>query len=276
MADTVSEARYTAAPGGRLAGKRTIVTGAGSGIGRASAKKFAAEGAMVLAVDRAEAAVEDTAREIARAGYRAIAVTADAGSEADVASFIARALDEFGGLDAIYANAGISGGMVPLAEQTVELWQEVLRVNLIGAFLAVKHAALHMMKQKAGSIICTASVAGLRANAGGNPYSASKAGVISLVQTAANSLYGTGVRVNAICPGLIETGMTRTIFERARERGTHEKIGQLNPLTRYGQPEEIAALAAFLASDEASYVNGQAIAVDGGLSSTLPFTVPRR
>ena len=261
---------------GRLAGKRTIVTGAGSGIGRASAKKFAAEGAMVLAVDRAKAAVEATVDEIARAGGKAIAVAADVGAEADVEAFISRAVEAFGGLDAVYANAGISGGLVPLAEQTVEHWQEVLRVNLIGAFLAIKHAAPLMVKQRAGSILCTASVAGLRANAGGNPYSASKAGVISLVQTAANSLYGTGVRVNAICPGLIETGMTEPIFERARERGTHEKIGQLNPLTRYGNPEEIAAVAAFLASDEASYVNGQAIAVDGGLSSTHPFPLPRR
>jgi NAD(P)-dependent dehydrogenase (short-subunit alcohol dehydrogenase family) len=261
---------------GRLAGKRTIVTGAGSGIGRASAKKFAAEGASVLAIDRAAAAVGATVAEIIASGGKAIALTADIGAEADVLGFIARAVEAFGGLDAVYANAGISGGLVPLAEQTVELWQEVLRVNLIGAFLAIKHAAPHMVKQGAGSIICTASVAGLRANAGGNPYSASKAGVISLVQTAANSLYGTGVRVNAICPGLIETGMTKTIFERARERGSHEKIGQLNPLTRYGNPEEIAAVAAFLASDEASYVNGQAVAVDGGLSSTLPFTVPRR
>ncbi len=261
---------------GRLAGKRTIVTGAGSGIGRASAKKFAAEGAMVLAVDRGKAAVEATAGEIASAGGKAIAVAADVGAEAEVEGFISRAVEAFGGLDAIYANAGISGGLVPLSEQTVELWQEVLRVNLIGAFLAIKHAAPLMVKQGAGSILCTASVAGLRANAGGNPYSASKAGVISLVQTAANSLYGTGVRVNAICPGLIETGMTQMIFERARERGTHEKIGQLNALTRYGNPEEIAAVAAFLASDEASYVNGQAIPVDGGLSSTHPFTVPRR
>jgi NAD(P)-dependent dehydrogenase (short-subunit alcohol dehydrogenase family) len=276
MAKAVSEVSREAARSGRLAGKRTIVTGAGSGIGRASAKKFAAEGAMVLAVDRAKAAVAATVGEIARAGGKAIAVAADVGAEADVEGFISRAVEAFGGLDAIYANAGISGGLVPLAEQTVEHWQEVLRVNLIGAFLAIKHAAPLMVKQRAGSIICTASVAGLRANAGGNPYSASKAGVISLVQTAANSLYGTGVRVNAICPGLIETGMTQPIFERARERGTHEKIGQLNPLTRYGNPEEIAAVAAFLASDEASYVNGQAIPVDGGLSSTHPFTVPRR
>jgi NAD(P)-dependent dehydrogenase (short-subunit alcohol dehydrogenase family) len=275
MAQTTPD-HSRAAQGGRLAGKRTIVTGAGSGIGRASAKKFAAEGAMVLAVDREKAAVEATVKEIASAGGNGIAFAADVGAEAEVEAFISRAVEAFGGLDAIYANAGISGGLVPLAEQTVEHWQEVLRINLIGAFLTIKHAAPLMVKQRAGSIICTASVAGLRANAGGNPYSASKAGVISLAQTAANSLYGTGVRVNAICPGLIETGMTQTIFERARTRGTQDKIGQLNPLTRYGNPEEIAAVAAFLASDEASYVNGQAIAVDGGLSSTHPFTVPRR
>src|ERR1700680_3233045 len=274
MADAVSAGLHPTARSGRLAGKRTIVTGAGSGIGRASAKKFAAEGAMVLAVDHAKAAVEATVREIARAGGKSIAVAAHVGAQADVASCIARAVEAFGGLDAVYANAGIRGGLVPLAEQTVEHWQEVLRVNLIGPFLAIKHAAPLMVRQGAGSILCTASVAGLRANAGGNPYSASKAGVISLVQTAANSLYGTGVRVNAICPGLIEAGMTQPIFER--ERGTHEKSGQLNPLTRYGNPEEIAAVAAFLASDEASYVDGQAIAVDGGLSSTHPFTVPRR
>ena len=123
-----------------------------------------------------------------------------------------------------------------------------------------------------GAIICTASVAGLRANAGKSAYAASKAGVISLVQTAANDLYGTGVRVNAICPGLIRTGMTQPIFEGARARGSEGRIGQLNPLRRPGEPREIAAMALFLASDEASYVNGQAFAVDGGLSSTHPFT----
>lgn len=127
------------------------------------------------------------------------------------------------------------------------------------------------MRQGSGSIVLTASVAGLRANAGGSPYSASKAGVISLAQTAAYSLSGTGVRVNAICPGLIETGMTKPIFEYARARGSADRIGQINPLRRAGQPEEIAAAALFLASDESSYVNGQAFAVDGGLSSSHPY-----
>ena len=198
-------------------------------------------------------------------------VAADAGDEEAVAGFVEHCVREHGGVDTVYANAGISGGLVPLAEQTVEYWQTVLRINLIGPFLAIKHASPHMIRQGGGSIICTASVAGLRANAGGTAYSASKAGVISLVQTAANEFYGTGVRVNAICPGLIETGMTKPIFDIARSRGTDQKIGQLNPLRRYGEPEEIAHMALFLASDEASYVNGQAIAVDGGLSSTHPF-----
>jgi NAD(P)-dependent dehydrogenase (short-subunit alcohol dehydrogenase family) len=259
---------------GRLQGKCAIITGAGSGIGRATALLFAAEGAAVLAVDKTEAAVAETAARITSAGGKAIAVAADAGEEADVQGFVERAIAELGGLDAIYANAGIGGGLIPLFEQTVAQWQEVLRVNLIGPFLAIKYAAPYMVKQGKGSIVCTASVAGLRANAAGHPYSASKAGVISLVQTTANSLRGTGVRINAICPGLIETGMTRPIFDNARARGSENKIGQLNPLMRHGEPGEIAATALFLASDDASYVNGQAVVVDGGLSSTHPFSRP--
>ncbi|WP_407175256.1 SDR family NAD(P)-dependent oxidoreductase [Bradyrhizobium sp. STM 3562] len=256
---------------GRLEGKSVIITGAGSGIGRAATLLFATEGARLIAVDRSDG-VNETVSEVKKAGGRAEAVMADAGSEKDVIAFIDRALKAYGKLDAIWANAGISGGLVPLAEQTVEHWQEILRVNLIGAFLAVKHSIPHMTRQGFGSIVCTASVAGLKAGASGHPYAASKAGVISLVQTTAYSLSGTGIRINAVCPGLIETGMTKPVFDRAKERGTTDKIGQLNPLKRAGQPHEIAAMGLFLASDEASYVNGQAFPVDGGLTASMPYT----
>jgi NAD(P)-dependent dehydrogenase (short-subunit alcohol dehydrogenase family) len=254
---------------GRLEGRGTVVTGAASGIGRATSRLFAAEGARVLVFDRAEA-VDETAAMIAEAGGTAIAVTGDAGSEADVKAAIERAHAEFGRLDAVYANAGISGGMTPMEDVDEAFFALVLRVNLIGPFMAIKHASRIMREAGSGSIICTASVAGIRSGAGGIPYSASKAGVINLVQTSANVLYGSGVRVNAICPGLIETGMTAPIYRAARERGSDNKIGQLNPLRRGGEPSEIAHAALFLASDDSSYVNGQAIAVDGGLSSSHP------
>ncbi len=256
---------------GRLEGKSVVITGAGSGIGRAASLLFTREGARLIAVDRAES-VRDTVEQVRKAGGTAEAVVADAGSEKDVVAFIDKAISTYGRLDAIWANAGVSGGLVPLAEQTVEHWQEILRINLIGPFLAVKYSIPQMIKQHGGSIVCTASVAGLKSGASGHPYAASKAGVISLVQTTAYSLSGTGVRINAICPGLIETGMTRPIFENARERGTDGKIGQLNPLKRAGQPHELAAMGLFLASDDASYVNGQAIPVDGGLTASMPYT----
>ena len=256
---------------GRLEGRSAVITGAASGIGRASALLFAREGASLVIADKAPA-VDETAQMIREAGGKAIAEVGDAGDEGFVASLVDRAVAEHGHLDACFANAGISGGLVPIQDQTADYWAEILRVNLIGAFLAVKHASRVMVPRGKGAIVCTASVAGLRSGAGGTPYSASKAGVISLVQTTCNELYGTGVRVNAICPGLIETGMTRFIFERARERGSQGRIGQLNPLNRNGVPDEIAHAALFLVSDEASYVNGQALAVDGGLSSSHPVT----
>jgi NAD(P)-dependent dehydrogenase (short-subunit alcohol dehydrogenase family) len=258
----------------RLEGKTALVSGAASGIGRASAILFAQHGANVVVLDRA-GAVEDTANAIRSAGGRATALVGDSSDEATVRNAIDGAVREFGALDVCFANAGISGGLVPLQEQTPEHWTEVLKINLVGTFLAVKHASRVMTPRQRGSIICTASVAGLRSGAGGSPYSASKAGVISLVQTTAWQLGGSGVRINAICPGLIETGMTRPIFEQARARGTDHKIGQLNPLRRAGAPVEIAQMALFLASDEASYVNGQAFPVDGGLSTSHPIVPPK-
>lgn len=260
---------------GRLSGRSAVITGAGSGIGRAASILFAREGASVVCADRAEG-VNDTVKAITDAGGKAIGLLGDAGVDAFVKSCMDTAIAEHGGLDVVWANAGVSGGFAPLHEQTADYWAEILRVNLIGAFLAVRHASERMIPNGRGSIICTASVAGIRSGAGGPAYSASKAGVISLAQTAANELYGTGVRVNAIAPGLIETGMTKPIFDGARARGNEDKIGQLNPLTRYGVPDEIAYAGLFLASDESSYVNGQTIAVDGGLSTSHPVVRRKR
>lgn len=251
--------------------RNILVTGAASGIGRATAHLFADAGARVLAVD-ISGEVEETA-----AGHeRIIAMRGDAGHEPDVVAMIAATTSFDGGIDVICANAGVSGGSEDLFEQSASDWEALLRVNLIGPFLAIKHGARAMIDAgRGGAIVCTASVAGLRAGAGGPSYSASKAGVINLVQTAAQRLAGTGIRVNAVCPGLVETGMTQAIYERARARHREGLIGQLNPLRRGGSPGEIASAIAFLASDAAGYVNGHALVVDAGLSTSHPFITPQ-
>jgi len=259
----------------RLEGKRTIITGAASGIGRASVLRFVEEGARVLAADLAESALEETIRLAKERGGDVVPVLLDVGDEAAVAGVVEQAREAWGGLDAFFANAGISGPAAPFWEITAEQWMEVLRVDLVGPFLAVKYAAPAIREAGGGAIICTPSAAGLRSGAGSTPYSAAKAGVVSLVQTCCQQLTGSGVRVNAICPGLTETGMTMPMYDAARAAGKEHKIGQLNPLQRGGEPVEIANAAVFLASDESSYINGQAIAVDGGLSSSHPF-VPGR
>ncbi|MGJ7509574.1 SDR family NAD(P)-dependent oxidoreductase [Variovorax sp. GT1P44] len=254
----------------RLADKRCVITGAGSGIGRASAIRFAQEGGSVLAIGRSADNTEETAALVRAAGGRAIAMVADATEEGDVEAVVARCIAEFGGLDVFFANAGTPGTNTPLLAQSVDEWNDVWRVNTISAFLAVKHAGRFMTEQGSGSIILTSSAASLRANAGSIQYSASKAAVNSLAQCAANAFSGTGVRVNAILPGLVETKMTRKVFEQARERGVEARIGHMTPMKRAGHPEEIAAMAAFLASDDSSFVTGQCYAVDGGVSSTHP------
>jgi NAD(P)-dependent dehydrogenase (short-subunit alcohol dehydrogenase family) len=255
----------------RFTDKSIIVTGAGSGIGRAAALMFASEGGRVVVADKTEGA-DETAHLITQAGGIAKAIRIDAGLEDDVIRTIALACDSFGGLDVMFANAGISGGMANLFDTDVALITEVLRVNLIGPFLAVKHAAPRIVERGKGAIVLTASVAGIRSGAGSPAYSASKAGVINLAAVSAQQLTGSNVRVNAICPGLTETGMTKPVFDYAREANKMDRVGRLNPLHRGAQPEELAKVALFLASDDASYVNGQAIAVDGGLSSSHPVT----
>src|SRR5436305_2793169 len=227
---------------GRLNGKIAIVTGAASGIGRATAALFAAEGATVIAAD------VNAAEGV---------IAADAGREEDVVGLIEAAVQEHGGLDIFFANAGISGGLASIFEQSPADWQEILRVNLIGPFLAIKHAAPAMKDRGGGSIICTASVAGLRAGAGGPAYSASKAGVISLVEVAATQLSGANIRVNAICPGLIETGMTQAIYDMAGAAGNEEITGHLNPLKRGGEPIDVATDAAFPDPDDRCHLNAQ-------------------
>jgi NAD(P)-dependent dehydrogenase (short-subunit alcohol dehydrogenase family) len=255
-----------------LEGKTAVVTGAGSGIGLASALALADEGVRVVAVDIDGPAAERCAERIEQLGGEARALCADICEEDQIRQSVDHCLDQFGALDIYFANAGISGALAPISELDAAAILKVLAVNLVAPMLTIKHAAPAIAKQGGGSIICTASVAALGANGAAAHYSASKAGVVSLVKSAASELAVSGIRVNAICPGLIETGMTQFLFDAARRHGTTDKIGQLNPLNRHGEAGEVAALVAFLSSSDASYINGQAIVVDGGLSCSLPHT----
>ncbi|KAJ7346741.1 hypothetical protein DFH08DRAFT_869186 [Mycena albidolilacea] len=271
----------------RLKDKVCIITGVGSlkGIGRASALLFAHEGAKHLYLIDFDSKNLPGLKETIEKRYpdvKATTLQGDAADEALISGVCERALKEEGKLDVFFANAGIAS-KDPLESTTAEVFMNVMRVNSLSCFLAVKFASAAMKKanesrgknSSGGSIILTASVAGLRSGAGTVDYSASKAAVNSIAKNSAYQLQKTNIRVNSICPGLIETGMTTDTFDYARQRGADAKIGQLNPLGRFGVAEEIAQAALFLASDDSSYVNGQNVAVDGGLSASHPV-IPGR
>jgi NAD(P)-dependent dehydrogenase (short-subunit alcohol dehydrogenase family) len=259
-----------------------LLTGCNSpiGIGRASAHQFAANGAKAVYIcDYAEEHLETHKRELAHLypSVKIHAVKMDVGVEEEVKAVVDDAMTTYGRLDIMFANAGVVGVPNTFEHIDAKAFMNTIRVNTLGVFLCFKYAAIAMRKTSeekkypGGSIIGTASVAGLRSNAGGTDYSASKAAVVSMAQTMSYQLAGTGIRVNALCPGVIETGMTKPMYDVAKERGTEKKIGQLNPLQRGAVADEVARVALFLGSDEASYVNGQAWAVCGGLSAGHPF-----
>lgn len=265
----------------RIKGKVVIVTGTNSpiGIGRASAHQFAHNGAKAIFLCDYNDQYLDVHKRELNSLYPEVEVHVrkfDAADEESVKNVVQEALDKHGRLDIMFANAGISS-MKLFYDASGEEFMKMMRMNTLSVFLGTKYAAKAMMRTSkdkpypGGSIIATASVAGLRSNAGPTDYSASKAAVVSIMQTTAYQLAGTGIRCNALCPGVIETGMTKGMYDMARKRGTEKKIGQLNPLRRGAVADEVARVALFLGSDEASYVNGQAWAICGGLSAGHPF-----
>ena len=243
-----------------LDGKCALVTGASRGIGRAVALKLASEGAKVaLNFAGNEAAANEVRQEIEAMGGQAILVKADVADEAAVQDMVQKTADAFGRIDILVNNAGITRDGL-LARMKEEDWDAVLSTNLKGVFLTTKAVAKLMMKQRAGRIVNMASVVGVTGNAGQANYSAAKAGVIGFTKTIARELASRGVTVNAVAPGFIDTDMTSVLSDKAKEAA----LAGI-PLGRMGTPEDVAAAVLFLASDQASYVTGQVLHVDGGM-----------
>ncbi len=252
---------------GRFEGKVALITGAGGGIGRAAAARFAAEGARVVLVDVAAQALEEQVAAIAEAGGRAHGVTADVSVASEVRRAVERAQEHFGGIDYFFNNAAIEGVIAPMVDYPEEIWSRVFDVNVKGVWLGLKHVAPVMRARGGGAIVITSSTSGLRGEANNSAYNASKHAVLGITRTAAQEFAPWSIRVNAICPGPVETEMLyriETMINPAHPEQAHADFEQWPLLKRYGRPAEIAAMAAFLCSDDASYVTGGIYVVDGG------------
>jgi NAD(P)-dependent dehydrogenase (short-subunit alcohol dehydrogenase family) len=252
----------------RLAGKVAVITGGAGGIGAATGRLFAEEGARVLLVDLAEEALRDTVAAIG--GEHVSAVAADVTRAEEARRYVATAVERYGGIDIFFANAGIEGAVAPIPEYPDEVFDRVMAVNVRGVWLGVKHVMGAMQRRGGGSIIITSSIAGVRGSPLLAPYATSKHAVIGLMRSAALAGAPHGIRVNTVNPAQVETRMMRSIEAAldpaAPARAKAEREARI-PLKRYGTPEEVARLALFLASDESAYCTGGAYMVDGGFTA---------
>lgn len=254
----------------RFEGKVAVVTGAAGGIGRATVARFASEGAAIVAVDLDRAALDEVAHEASSLGADVLPLAADVSDAAETARWVAESVGRFGGIDVLFNNAGIEGVVAPFEEYPDDAFDRVMAVNVRGAWLAIKHAMPVLRARGGGSIVNTSSVAGLTGNPFVCAYVASKHALIGLTRAAAVAGGPVGVRVNAICPSPVDTRMMRSLeqgFAPGAPETAQAMIAARIPLGRYATVDEIAAVVAFLGSDDARFVNGAAWTVDGGMTA---------